>query len=701
MLAKLMVKYGLATKEQVLSALAVVRREEANGAPTPLGAVLLQMGIVTEKQLQTLRQIRSFLVIRAEDRQSAGDLLKKGLSTPDRLKAAFHEQENLFRRCRRICRLSEILAQPETIPSEQLDGIHSPISTSYKGSSPAETEESESQPDESQIVDGSKQSSHRQASPMPDKEMTLVPGAESELRVSDDGLKAILAVRGPHPSGMTVEGALALLEAYGITHGIVEESRIAEFLNQPAEGERTLEVALGDAPVEGKDGSIEYFFETDPLKIGALKIGERIDFKDRGQVPQVDEGDVLARLAPTREGRDGCNIYGLKTMAYKPKKLRLYCGAGVILSEDGLEARAKRAGQPKISVDGKIVVEPEYVVKGDVNLETGHIDFAGSICVYGTVEDGFRVSGGSLSAKEIMKAEIDIVGDIVVTGGIIGATVKTQGNLKAKFIQGAVIEAMGDVLVESSIIDSKIVSCGTCFIRTGKIFSSTVQAKRGIEARQIGSEQSKACQLVVGIDERLESQLATVKNGIKASERRLARTETALQKLTGFHQRMEIKMGRLIQRQDGILREIRSLEEEAQELETVNNPAHMEQVKFSTREFQSTYLDVERKMADIQDKKCAPVKAKISAVKEKILLITSLHNELTDSFESLSAWAKENPPLPVVKVYGAILAGTQIRAAHAGVRIKNELEQVIIQECRDTSEDSAAEWRMTARPLRQ
>jgi uncharacterized protein (DUF342 family) len=460
-------------------------------------------------------------------------------------------------------------------------------------------------------------------------------------------------------------------------------------------------VANGEAPVEGRDGHIEYFFEIDPLKIGAVKLGERIDFKERGQVPQVNEGDLLARLTPTVEGRDGRNIYGLKTEAYKPKKLRLYCGEGVSVSEDGLEARAMRMGQPKISVDGKIVVSPEYLVRGDVNLETGHIDFAGNICVQGAIQDGFKVKGGSLSAREIMKAQIDIAGDVVVTGGIIGATVKTEGNIRTKFIQGAVIEALGDVLVDSSIIDSKIVCCGTCFIRTGKIFSSIVQAKRGIEAKQIGSEQSKACQLVVGIDERLEKELSGLKTDIKASGQKIARNENALRKLKSFYGRMEIKMGRLIQRQDRILRELKSLEEEAQELETVNNPAHMEQVKFSTSEFQSTYRDVESKMAEIQDKKCAPVKAKMAAVKEKILHITELHNSLKERLESLTAWAKENPPLPVVKIYGSILPGTQIRAAHAGVRIKNELHKVTIRECRDTSEDSAVEWRLAAGPLRQ
>ncbi len=701
MLAKLLLKYGLATKEQVLSALAVARREETKGVEEPLGAVLLQMGIVTEKQLQCVCQIRSFLMTREQDKRSVEDLLKRGLCSPDQVTAAFHEQEIRFRKFRRICRLSEILAQQERVPSEQRAEMHPPANSSREASVHSETERDKGQANQRGYVAAVDcQPSHGQGSVLGANELTLFAGAESELRVSDDGLQAFLLLKSPHASGLTVEQVLALLESHGIAHGIVEESRIAEFLDQPETGERILEVARGQAPVEGRDGSIEYFFETDPLRIGAVKSGQRIDFKDRGEVPQVNEGEILARLIPTVEGQDGLNIYGLKTPVYKPKKLRLYCAEGVILSEDGLEARARRPGRPKISIDGRLVVEPEYVVQGDVNLATGHIDFDGSICVHGTVEDGFRVKGGSLSAKEIRKAQIEIAGDVVVKDGIIGATVKTQGNVKAKFIQGATIEAMGDVLVESSIIDSTVASCGTCFVRCGRIFSSMVQAKRGIEAKQIGSEQSRACRLVVGIAAQLEVQLAELKALIRASERKIARTENALRKLNGFRQRMEIKMGRLIQKQEDILRELRSLEEEAQELESVNNPAHVEQVKFSTIYFQSTFRDAERKMNDIQDKRCAPVKARMSDVKEKIVSLKDLHNELTQRFESLSTWAKESPPLPVVKVYGAVLAGTQIRTAHACTRLTKELQKVVIRESRETSKGGMDDWRITARPLR-
>lgn len=703
MLAKLALKYGLATKDQIAAAFGVVRREEAQGSEAPLGEVLLEMGIVTEKQLQRLRHIKNFLLARKEDRKLAKVLLEEGLSSSQQIEEALKEQEDVFRKSLQILPLPEILTRMGVIDTEQIETIlHRqnendlsvtilPGSSRQAGSNGPGTQ-TEIQADESQ---------EELSSSISGTEPAPVPNVEVEVRISDDGLSAVFALNGPDTDTITVDLVLSMLKEHGITHGIVDEETIYQFLESPAEGEKTLEVARGVLPIIGKDGQIEYFFETDPLKVGAIKAGERIDYKDRGQVPQVNEGELLARLTPTVEGRDGCNIFGEKTRVYKPRKLRLYYGEGVTLSEDGLEASAKRAGQPKLTVDGRLIVEPEYVVKGDVDLETGHVDFAGSICVYGTVQDGFRVKGGSLSAKEILKADVDTVGDIVVNGGIIGARIKTQGHVKAKFIQGATIEAKGDVLVDSSIIDSRIQTCGTCLIRTGKVFSSSVQAKRGIEARQIGSEQSKSCQLVVGLDELTQSEMNALKERMKEKTGRIARFESALQKLRGYCERMELRVGQLVQKQDRVLSEMRALEEEAQELETVNNPAHMEQVKFAIQELQEKYSRIDPEMTFLQDKRCTPLKARLKTVKAKLADIGEQLELLKDKFESLSAWAKENPPVPVVKVHGVILAGTQIRAAHSSVRIKNELEKVIIQECRDTGKDTITEWRLAARPLRE
>ena len=57
-------------------------------------------------------------------------------------------------------------------------------------------------------------------------------------------------------------------------------------------------LAAQGLPVPGKDAQVTYHFERDPLKIGSTRTGGAIDFKNRGDIPQVSEGDLRAKKFP-------------------------------------------------------------------------------------------------------------------------------------------------------------------------------------------------------------------------------------------------------------------------------------------------------------------------------------------------------------------------------------------------------------------
>ena len=171
-------------------------------------------------------------------------------------------------------------------------------------------------------------------------------------------------------------------------------------------------------------------------------------------------------------------------------------------------------GRPELRADGKVYVFTDLEIRGDVDLKTGHVDFQGNILVSGTVQSGFRVKGGSLTANEILKAEVEVTGDLVVFGGIIGATVRSGGNVRARYIHDAHVEALGDVVVEKEIMDSRIETSGACSASNGHIRSCHIQAKKGIEAGEMGSEASKQCVLVVGTNDRARNEIERLKRDI-------------------------------------------------------------------------------------------------------------------------------------------------------------------------------------------
>jgi uncharacterized protein (DUF342 family) len=76
--------------------------------------------------------------------------------------------------------------------------------------------------------------------------------------------------------------------------------------------------------------------------------------------------------------------------------------------------------------------------------------------------------------------------------GIFGATIKSGGNLKAGHVHNSDIILAGDMAVEKEIIEATIEANGRCLINDGIIISSTVSARMGITAMDIGTEASKS-----------------------------------------------------------------------------------------------------------------------------------------------------------------------------------------------------------------
>jgi formylglycine-generating enzyme required for sulfatase activity len=74
-------------------------------------------------------------------------------------------------------------------------------------------------------------------------------------------------------TGGTISGVGKYLKEKGITHGVIPESKIQEYISQEALQKQSCLIAEGEAPQPGKDAHLNLFFEKDPLKIGKIKAG--------------------------------------------------------------------------------------------------------------------------------------------------------------------------------------------------------------------------------------------------------------------------------------------------------------------------------------------------------------------------------------------------------------------------------------------
>ena len=487
-IGKLAVKYKFVSDKQLQQALSIQEEGKRDGQKLLLGEILVVHGMISQAQLDFLISVQKMLEARRLDGKFGTIAVNNGFTTRDEIDRALQEQNKIFKETKTIKLIGDILVESKVFTENQRDAI---LKTQKRFEKIISVEQKSTD-----VSDGNGQTR---------------TDVEFNLTVSEDKLNAFISVNGKGSGTITLDTIKNFLQRKEIEYGIVDDAQIEEYLKNMDSKKEPLKIAEGKPPESGKDAYIKYCFETDPLKVGAIKNGGAIDFKDRGDIPHVKEGDLLVEKIPVLEGRPGKDVYGSPIPPKKSYDTKLKNGKGTKISDDRLKIIAKIEGIPEISAMGKVYVSPQLKISGDIGLKTGHVDFEGKIEVSQAIQNGFCVKGNSLTANEILKAEIDMTGDIVVYGGIMGATIKTGGNIRAMYVRDSRIEAYGDVVIEKELIDSKVDTSGACIVNSGPILSSKVAAKKGINAITIGSEISKPCKLMVGVDERIKNEIDRIK----------------------------------------------------------------------------------------------------------------------------------------------------------------------------------------------
>ncbi len=314
---------------------------------------------------------------------------------------------------------------------------------------------------------------------------TVLPGDFFDIIIKEGNLEAYIQVNNKPPEGFSVDDIKEFLILNNISYGFIDDSILDNFITSEELQQKPFLVAEGIHPQYGEDGTVTYLFDTDHVKVGALDESGHIDFRDRGEIPHVGKGSIVAEIKPVVQGLHGIDIFSNPILVPKVSPLKLKCEKGTSLSKDGLTVTATCDGQPVLHGGRRLAVLGELNIDGDIGFETGHVTFDGNINVSGTVQSGFNVRGANLTALEILGADVDVTGSIHVIAGISGAQIKAEGGIKAKYINKSEISCFGDLLIEKEIIDSKIENGGYCNLPMGKIISSEVSSKKGVECRDV------------------------------------------------------------------------------------------------------------------------------------------------------------------------------------------------------------------------
>ncbi|MFO7749072.1 MAG: flagellar assembly protein A [Desulfobacteraceae bacterium] len=510
-----------------------------------------------------------------------------------------------------------------------------------------------------------------------------------ELSLSDDRLKAFLKIVKYDAKVLNTDNVKTFLHEKGVRFGVVEDRIIQAWLSDTAKQGPSFVVAEGKAPVVPKNAQITYSFPTDYLQAGKVNSDGSIDFKERGDVPFVEKGVLLASKVPVVEGASGVDVLGSEISVPEPEDLLFAAGTGTVLSEDGSAIYADGDGQPHLDAMGKISVFSDLTIEGDVGFETGNIKYEGNVVVKGVVREGFSVKGASLTASQVEGADIDLTGDLNVSSGIIDARlIKVQGTVQAKYINNSKIDAFGDLVVQKEIIDSKICLSGACINSRGTVLSSKISAKRGLDTGQIGTEVSGISTIRVGVDDHLNGLVAKVDAKLDSNKEAMEALKRKTFELEAEDQTLNERVTRQAHVQDRTQLELKEIKNKTVDLETSGDTGSLQRLRKTIEQMDKKIKQAENaitKAFDRQDE----IAEELGRQKDQLRRLEQSNRALVNEKKGLREFGAKHPPLARVTVNKKVMPETRIAGPNASVVIRNPGGRCVITEVERGEEDGS------------
>ena len=283
--------------------------------------------------------------------------------------------------------------------------------------------------------------------------------------------------------------------------------------------------------------------------------------------------------------------------------------------------------------------------------------------------------------------------------GIFGATIRTGGNLKAGHIHNTDIILAGDMAVEKEIIESKIEANGRCLINDGIVISSTISARMGITAMDIGTKASKSSELIVGIDQQLEREADAIRGEIQAIKAERENLPKLLQNLRIRSDQINTRLGEVAQEQDKCMVQHRRLQEKVEAGLLKQGGAAAEKLQMTITELKARQDAYDHDVAQLMEED-ESIGKEIAATETAITESATKIQELNARLDTITENQKMNHGVAMVKIGGNVFSGTTITGPHSAMVLQEDLKRLSIVETDKPDHDGLKRWRFELTPFR-
>lgn len=356
--------------------------------------------------------------------------------------------------------------------------------------------------------------------------------AEVLVYLSRDKLVAWMLLLPPHGKGeLRMDEVGRVLQSQQVSSGLDAAQVTSISVKRPYF--KMIPIAVGTPAIEGTNGSVVELFSRE--QDYEVKIDEEgvADYKASNYVRQVYKNTVICDIILPVEGTPGLSVDG-KVIQPKPvRPAKVPKGRNTTITEDGLKLIATMDGNLEFKSDG-FHVRPVMEIPGDVDYETGNIDFTGDVHVKGDVRENFCVvATGSVTIDGLVEAAtVEAGGDLLITKGVVGdnrALLKCQGTLRAKYLESCVIYA-GKCVYSDCIMNSQVHSDGIIDVTSGRgsVVGGALVAAAGIRAKMIGAESGRRTELTMGTLPVVQAELVDLRSELESNRKESAELDRQL-----------------------------------------------------------------------------------------------------------------------------------------------------------------------------
>lgn len=360
-----------------------------------------------------------------------------------------------------------------------------------------------------------------------------------ELRITSDKMNADLIV---YPSLKDKDIETAEIERFLIRNGVkygVKREKIPQIVKWRPHYHEWL-IAEGKPNVNGNDAYLKFYFQKDglDLKPKVLENG-RVDFYDLNIIQVVETGMTLVERIPPTEGINGINVLGAEFKGKPGKDVRLPVGANTQIIENNTKLISTKKGHISFAND-KVNIYPTYEVNGDVDFNTGNIDFPGNVIIRGDVKNTFSVkAGGDVEIYGNLAGTVIAGGNLNIRKGIIQGKAEVMGNIYVRYIENGTAISKENIIVSEAIMHSTVKTQKKLSVggKKGLIVGGYISAKEEISAKNIGSPMGTNTHLEVGINPELVDEYKILCTRLKHLQENIEKS----QRLIDSFQKMQEK----------------------------------------------------------------------------------------------------------------------------------------------------------------